>query len=148
MQCRCQICLFEAVFHTLVHTFQIVSFFFEFILSVTPVLLFSVLFPNFRSFLCNLSSPFLPPFYLLLSIFISLLHDSSSPLVFPSITLWSRSAKNPDCSTGPLACPLACLLAPLIHSLAAPSLLRSTALRRAHWFAHLFTSLTPSLMGQ
>ena len=112
MQCRCQICLFEAVFHTLVHTFQIVSFFFEFILSVTPVLLFSVLFPNFRSFLCNLSSPFLPPFYLPLSIFIPLLVFSScipfqytmvqisqeSRLQYWATRLFARTAHSIACS--------------------------------------------------
>ena len=43
------------------------------------------------------------------------------------ITLWSRTAKNTDWSTEPLARPFTCLLAPLTHFLAPHYLLRSRA---------------------
>ena len=43
------------------------------------------------------------------------------------ITQWARIIKNPDCSTGPLACPFTHLLAPLIRSLAPHYSLRSCA---------------------
>ena len=39
--------------------------------------------------------------------------------------LWSGTNENQDVSTGPLACPFACSLAPLIHSLAPDCLLGS-----------------------
>ena len=57
------------------------------------------------------------------------------------MTLWSITAKNTDCSTGPLARPFARSLAPLTCSLAPPcslclhALLRSLVCSLAH-FAH------------
>ena len=44
------------------------------------------------------------------------------------MALWSKTIKNPDVSTGPLACPFAGLLALLIYSLALHCLLRSHTL--------------------
>ena len=64
-------------------------------------------------------------------------------------TQWARITKNPDCSTGPLACPFARSLAPL-HSLLRfllPACF-TRALRCAHLFACSLTLLTPSLVGQ
>ena len=49
-------------------------------------------------------------------------------LLFPfrlSMTLWSKTAKNTDCSAGPLARPFARSLEPLTHSLAPDYSLRS-----------------------
>ena len=55
--------------------------------------------------------------------------------------LWSITAKNTDCSTGPLARPFACLLAPLTRSLAPDCSLRSrpplrSLIRSLAHFAH------------
>ena len=56
-------------------------------------------------------------------------------------SLWSITAKNTDCSTGPLARPFARWLAPLTHSLAPDCLLRShpplcSLVRSLAHFAH------------
>ena len=58
-------------------------------------------------------------------------------------TLWSITAKNTDCSTGPLACPFARSLAPLTCSLAPNCSLRSrpplrSLVRSLAHFAHSF----------
>ena len=58
-----------------------------------------------------------------------------------STSLWSRTAKNTDCSTGPLARPFARSLAPLTRSLAPACSLRSrpplrSLLRSLAHFAH------------
>ena len=54
---------------------------------------------------------------------------SVGPWVRPSVrmsrALWSKTAKNTDWSTGPIACPLARSLARLTHSLAPNCSLRS-----------------------
>ena len=55
-------------------------------------------------------------------------------VVVITIALWSRTAKNIDWNTGPLACLVARSLAPLTCT--------------AHSFACLHTSLFPKLMGQ
>ena len=61
--------------------------------------------------------------------------------------LWSRSTKNPNGSTGPLARPHARLLAPFIHSLDSHCSLRSRALLRS-FVRTLFHSLTSKLMAK
>ena len=58
---------------------------------------------------------FLPLFALL---YFHLFSFSGIVTWFPSVSLWSITAKNTDCSTGPLARLLAHSLAPLTHSLA------------------------------
>ena len=75
---------------------------------------------------------------------------TSSPSPYP---LWSRTAKNTDCSTGPLARPLAHSLAPLTHLLALDCSLRPrpplrSLVRSLSHFAHSLTLLTPSLVGK
>ena len=62
-------------------------------------------------------------------------------------TLWYRSAKNPDESTGPLARLFARSLAPLTRSLAPPCLLRSRA-TLCSFGCLLAHSLTPELVGK
>ena len=66
-------------------------------------------------------------------------------LVKTNVTLWARSTKNPDLSTGPLTRPFTRSLAPLTHSLAARF---ARALCCTHSLARSLTSLTPSLVGQ
>ena len=60
---------------------------------------------------------------------------------------WGRTAKNPDCSTGPLAHPFACLLALFSCSLAPPCSLCSRA--SLHSLVILLAHfLTPALVGK
>ena len=83
----------------------------------------------------NHSHPLIPP-AILLNAFRRLLPP------FPSASpLWSRTVKNIDCSTGPLARPFARLLTPLTRSLAPDCLLRSrpplrSLVRSLALFAH------------
>ena len=62
---------------------------------------------------------------------------------FSSAALWSRSTKNPDCSTGSLARPFA---RSLVHLLCTASFAR--ALRYAHSFDRSLPLLTSSLVGK
>ena len=57
--------------------------------------------------------------------------------------LWSKTAKNTDCSTGPLTRPFACTAHSFAFSTLLASLTRSAALTRL--LAH---SITPTLMGK
>ena len=65
-------------------------------------------------------------------------------------TLWSITAKNTDCSTGPLAHPFAHSLALLTRLLVPDRSLRSRPPLRSlvRSLARSLTSLTPSLVGQ
>ena len=65
-----------------------------------------------------------------------MLFDSKTEM---GAALWSKTTKNTDCSTGPLAHPFVRLLRTARFAL---------ALRCAHSFACSLTSLTPSLVGQ
>ena len=60
------------------------------------------------------------------SVFTCPIFGSLDPrMVILSVALWARSSKNPDGSTGLLACPFACSLSLLTLSLAPPYSLRS-----------------------
>jgi len=58
------------------------------------------------------------------------LHAKKCRFAIESGTLWFRTAKSRDVSAGPLHCPFAHSLTPLIHSLALHYLLCSRALLR------------------
>ena len=123
------------------------------IFTLSQPLSFSTIFATFFVFFFFVF--FLPASLLLLFPLSSLLHHPTSPSLsfFSSLSfsfpfdhvslspLWSKTAKNTDCSTGSLAHPFARSLAPLTRSLAPDCSLRSrpplrSLVRSLAHFAH------------
>ena len=87
---------------------------------ITRPLSLSFLFPRFVfRFLPSLFHFFLSFFFLLFFLHPRNIASLKLPPRFP-LLLWSRITNNPDCSTGPLACPFAHSPAPLTRLLAPP----------------------------
>ena len=99
-----------------------------------------------RTIFCYPAPPLPSPFiFCSPPLFTPGVYQSNLQMISPPIRpLWSRKAKNPDISTGSLACPSARLHA-LYHSLV--SLLRTACFTRALRCAHFFACSLPRLCG-